>query len=237
MPNPVVAWLTKPAITRWLASSPQSWRSLVMPPHSDSQHARGADPDRILLIGSGIAVGYGLPSHETALGGELARQIAHHTRRGSRVDVLTEVDMAVERMTELLDHARLDGLDAIVATPLGVESLLIISRPRWRRHLRHLLDHISATAPVSVQLYLIGLPSVADLGDLPPALAALSRHTQRRLNLDLERFCAAHPQATYVPLGAVARADASTSERLYSDLAAVIAPVVAAGLDRQFHQR
>lgn len=204
-----------------------------MPPHRDTQSTRGPDPDRILLIGSGMAVGYGLTSHETALAGQLARRIATLTRRGSRVDVLTSVDMTADQMVELLDPPRLEGLDAIIATPLGVESLLIISRARWRRHLRLLLTHISAAAPVSVQVYLIGIPPVADLSDLPPMLAALSRRAQRRLNVDLVKICAAHPQATFVPLGVVPRADASTTEALYAGLADVIAPIVSDGLNRQ----
>jgi hypothetical protein len=233
MPNPLAVRMAKPAITRWLASSAHSWRTLEMPPHRDTQHSRGPDPDRILLIGSGMAVGYGLTSHDTALAGQLAQQITALTHRGSRVDVLTSVDMTADQMVEFLDRPTLDGLDAIIATPLGVESLLIISRARWRRHLRLLLTHISATAPVSVQLYLVGIPPVADLSDLPPMLAAHSRRAQRRLNLDLEKFCAAHPQATFVPLGHVPRADASSTEALYAGLARVIAPEVAAGLNRQ----
>ncbi len=237
MPNPVVVRVAKPAITRWLASSAQSWRALAMPPHRDTQEFRGPDPDRILLIGSGMAVGYGLSSHDAALAGQLARQLAALTHRGSRVDVLTSVDMTADHMVELLDRQTLGGLDAIIATPLGVESLLIISRARWRRHLRLLLSHISETAPVSVQLYLIGIPPVADLSDLPPMLAALSRRAQHRLNIDLERFCAAHPQATFVPLGAVPRADASTTEALYAGLAGVIAPIVADGLNREYPAR
>ena len=237
MPNPIVVRLAQPAISRWLASSAHSWRSLARPPHSDTQATRGPDPDRILLIGSGMAVGYGLTSHDTALAGQLARQVAALTNRGSRVDVLTAVDMTAAQMAELLDPPRLEGLDAIIATPLGIESLLIISRARWRRHLRLLLDHISMTAPVSVQVYLVGIPPVADLSDLPPMLAALSRRTQHRLNIDLERFCAAHPQATFVPLGAVPRADASTTDALYAGLAGVIAPIVAQGLNRECSAR
>lgn len=237
MPNPLVVRLTKPAITRWLASSAQSWRSLEMPPHRDTQASRGPDPDRILLIGSGLAVGYGLTTHDTALAGQLARRIATLTHRGSSIDVLTSVDMTADQMVELLDAPRVEGLDAIIAMPLGVESLLVISRARWRRHLRLLLTHLSQTAPLSVQVYLVGIPPVADLSDLPPMLAALSRRAQRRLNLDLLNICAGHPQATFVPLGDVPRADASTTEALYAGLAEVIAPIVADGLNREHATR
>lgn len=234
MPNPIVARLARPTIERWLASADQSWRTLVAPPSEDSQHARGSDADRVLLIGSGIAVGYGHESHDNALAGQLARQISALTGRGSRVDVVTGPNMSAEQMVGILDAQRLDGLDAIIATPLGIETLLIISRARWRRHLRHLLDHIWAAAPRSVQLYLVAVPPVADLSDLPRGIAALARRAHRRLNIDLERFCAAHPQATFVPLGVVERADKDTSARMYEGLAGVIAPHVARGLSDQF---
>lgn len=234
MPNPIVARLTRPAIERWLASADQSWRNLAVPPAEDTQHARGSDADRLLLIGSGLAVGYGHTSHDDALAGQLARQISALTGRGSRVDVVTAPNMSAANMVEILDAQRLDGLDAIIAMPLGIESLFIISRSRWRRHLRDLLDHISAAAPRSVQLYLVAVPKVAELSDLPRGIAALSRRAHRRLNVDLERFCGAHPQATFVPLGVVERADKDSSAQMYSNLAGVIAPYVARGLSDQF---
>jgi hypothetical protein len=62
----------------------------------------------------------------------------------------------------------------------------------------------------------------------------LARRAHRRLNIDLERFCAAHPQATFIPLGVVDRADKDTSARMYEGLAGVIAPHVARGLSDQF---
>lgn len=59
--------IVRPLVRLWLSTSSQSWRALPQPTDSPVVHAAGADPDRVLLIGSGINVGYGVVSHDLAL--------------------------------------------------------------------------------------------------------------------------------------------------------------------------
>ena len=71
--------LIAPLVDRWLATSSQSWRTLPVPSGPPVAHTDGPDPDRVLLLGAGISMGYGMKSHDLALPGQLARPGRHST--------------------------------------------------------------------------------------------------------------------------------------------------------------
>ena len=68
------------AIGPWMTSI-YRWRSLVAslpvrPVDEPVSHAPGLDPDRVLLIGNGLAVGWGVLIHDLALPGFLSRALS-----------------------------------------------------------------------------------------------------------------------------------------------------------------
>lgn len=233
MPNSVIDGALRDRVRRWLMTSDLSWRALPTPDDSPVQTVEGIDPDRLLLIGSGIAVGYGTRRHEDALAGRLARLIAAATGRGARIDIVTEADMSAERMTTLLDRARLAGLDAVIATPGGFESLLFMSRAAWRRQLRTLLDHVAQHGPASLEVLFVAVPPMTTILELPPIIARAADQAVARLNDELERACAGHPQAHFIPFVPTERATIETAGERYEEWAGLIAPHVVERLDAQ----
>src|SRR4051812_19821667 len=112
-------------VERWLATSDNSWRTLPTPSGPPVAHSDGPDPDRILLFGSGISMGYGMTTHDLALAGQLARQVSERTGRGVQVDVVAGEDLTVENALKNLTVARLRELDVVIATPGTLEKLLL----------------------------------------------------------------------------------------------------------------
>ena len=225
--------IVRPLVRRWLRASRHSWEKLPTPEREQVVVAPGPDPDRVLLAGSGIAVGYGMRTHDLALGGHLARELASITGRGAEVDVLAQEHMTAESLRTELDARRLLSVDAIVSTPGSVESLLMMSSAAWRAETTGLLDHVHRTAPASVHIFLVAVPPLPDLVPMPWLLARLASLSARRLNRQLREVCASRAFATFVPFEPTEPAGRTGTGRTYQRWAELIAPLVSTALERQ----
>ncbi len=224
-----------PMVERWLLTSRESWRSLPMPSGPPAGHSEGPDPDRILLFGSGISMGYGVKTHDLALAGQLARKVSDLTLRGVRVDVVTGENLTVENALKNLTVSRLRELDVVVTTPGTLEKLLLMPVPLWRSRIEHVLDHFSANAPASLRVLFIAVPEMSKVVRMPALLGWLADRSARSLNRALAAACAGRPYAEYVPFRPVERAGREGTGRTYGHWAELIAPSVARTLDA--HQR
>src|SRR4051812_7382892 len=83
------------AMGAWHLPFPSSWPTLPRPTDYAQSNAPGLDPDRVLVVGSGPAAGWGVRSHELGLPGQLARRLAAATGRGSDVDILSSASLPV----------------------------------------------------------------------------------------------------------------------------------------------
>ena len=218
----------------WLGSSAASWRSLPVPDGPTVVTSPGDDPDRLLLIGSGIAVGYGTTTHEHALGGQLARQLTAITGRGTRVEVISAPDMPPADLRDLLVGKHLRALDAIIATPGGAESLLSLRPRAWRRQVDALLDFVAANAPASLHVFFPAIPAVPSTYRIPRLLAIAIRFASGRLNRQLRHACAVHTHATFLPLEA--GGGPQEAPGTYARWAASLAPAVSHRLNGHLHR-
>jgi hypothetical protein len=218
-------------VTRWLARSKDSWTRLPVPASQQTVTSAGPDPDRVLLVGSGISVGYGMDSHELALGGQLARQLTAITGRGTIVDVMVGDHMTVLSLSDALDGARLRSTDAIVATPGSVESLLLMPTAQWRDQVVTLLDDIESRAPASLHLFFVAIPPIQTLMRMPLFLSLLISSSRTRLNRVLAEVCGSREYATYVPFAPTEPFGRTGSGRTYARWAEMLAPAVSRALD------
>jgi hypothetical protein len=223
--------LVRPLVKNWLASSQASWRSLPTPSGKPTAHATGPNPDRLLLIGSGIAVGYGAKTHDLALAGQLARQVSERTGRGARVDVLVTDEMTGNDVKVALTRKWLSSVDAIVATPGGLETLLLHSPGAWRRQIASLLDHVTLVGPSSLHVFMIGLPPLSTIVKLPKLFGFLAARSASGINAELKLLCAARPNTTYIEFTPTELAGRTGTGRTYYHWAELIAPLVSAGLE------
>ncbi|MFT4123733.1 MAG: GAF domain-containing protein [Microbacteriaceae bacterium] len=199
----------------------------ALPRPRDSTRVRvpGPDPDRVLLFGSGPLAGYGVLSHERALPGQLARQLAAATGRGARVDAVIDTAIVARDVLARLSGLELWNYDAIVLGIGGNDALLRTAAADWRRSLETLLERLDDTVPSGTGIHLLAVPPVSSV-DVRPGLAGrLSDAHAIRLNAETRRVAVRHPQATYVPFSPLVKAefDGRGMESAYRQWAGVIA--------------
>ena len=218
-------------VKKWLASSATSWHSLPTPTGKPTALAAGLNADRLLLVGSGIAVGYGVKSHDLALAGQLARQLSELTGRGARVDVLVTDEMTANDVRDALTRRWLSSVDSIVATPGGIETLLLYPPRIWRSQIAAMLDHVTEMAPASLHIFLVGLPQLPAIVRMPRFIGYVAQRSARGLNAELRLLCAARLNTTFIDFAPTELAGRGGTGRTYYHWAQLIAPLVAAELE------
>ena len=225
------AALVTAMVNRWLRRSRLSWRGLPVPAGPPAAHWEGPDPDRILLFGSGIAVGYGATTHHLALAGQIARQVSDITHRGVQVDVVAGESLSTQDVLNHLTVRRLRELDAIITTPGSLEHMLLLPVSVWRDGITEQLDHFAANAPASLRVIFVAIPEVSRIFPVPWLLGLLADRSARALNRELQRLCASRPYVEFVPFVPTERAGRTGTGRTYEQWAALIAPSVATALN------
>lgn len=221
----------RPLIKGWFASSRGSWASLPTPTGKPTAHAAGPNADRLLLIGSGISVGYGAKTQEKALAGHLARALSELTGRGARIDVVVTDEMTGHELRDKLTRKWLSSVDAIVATPGGPQTLLLHSSRAWRDQISKLLEYVRHEGPSSLHVFFVGIPPLPSIFDVPRILGILATHSARKINAQLRLLCEKQPNTTYIDFVPTERASRGGPGRTYGQWAEMIAPYLAAVLD------
>ncbi|EPR76159.1 diguanylate cyclase/phosphodiesterase [Leifsonia rubra CMS 76R] len=166
-------------------------------------HAAGYDPDKILMVGAGPAYGWGVMSHELALGGAHARATASITGRGCDVDVLTTADLVARQAGELIGDRRLDSYDSILFV-LGVQDAVrATSAASWRSAITGLIQHVlSSTTAATTDIFFIGMPPVRSIPIYDTLLGGVAERHGAALNQVTEQLCDAEKHLFYVALPA-----------------------------------
>jgi len=163
----------------------------------------GVDPDRVLVVGAGPAVGWGVSSHDLALPGRVSRRLARRTGRGSHVAALAEPTHRLPAVRAALDDVFLENWDVVVVT-LGAADALTLRSPRaWARELDALVASVLARLRPCARVVVVSAPlsdSLSTFGVHPSAAA--ERHAQL-LGDVADEVCAAHARVTHLALPAL----------------------------------
>jgi len=220
----------------WVMSSSESWRALPVPTDRPTAHAAGSDVDRVLLMGNGIAVSYGVLSHDLGLAGHLARRLSALTGRGTTVDVRAAPDLTPADALPILASPEFAKYDAVVSTLGGLEAVLFGSADVWRHSVRELIETLARSAP-NTSIHFVGIPLSSNMVRMPRLYGlAVEAHTNR-LNTITEQVCAEYPSARFIPFEPVqARVLDQIGRDLYKRWADPIAESVAHKLDGRVHR-
>lgn len=208
------------------------------PTDDPRSHASGIDSDRILLLGAGTAVGWGVASHDLALPGSLARALSTLTGRGVDVDVLAGPNFVAVHAIRRLHSVDLARYDAILLTYGLHEASRLSSLADWGRDLDALLDYLADVVSPHTELYVLGLrPTAGDTrydGILGPYLA---RH-QTAMNQGTSRICDARSRVTFIPFDPPRTAEGAShrSAAGYRESAAMVAAHIAPALISEFRR-
>lgn len=202
---------------------------LPRPAESTTRHGQGPAPDRVLLFGNGVAVGFGVSSQTLGLSGHLSRELPARTAREAQVDVVAEQRTTVKTATKRLTELASQRYDAIVLTLGATDAMALLPPAHWREGLEAVLDALIPATSTGTAVVLVGIPSVqrsvyaVGVGDV------VDRHAAR-LNKESADICAERG-VTFVALdGDPGRPGSPASSEDYQRLATRIAAVVAPAL-------
>lgn len=196
----ILSWLLAPVMRGWAANLEQKFAGIPSPRDAPQVHSAGLDSARILIVGGGAAVGWGVLSHTLGLPGSLARAVSARTGRGTDVDVIARSRMTVRSAHRHIDFDTLHRYDAIGLT-LGIGDAGRLTSPRaWRHDLARLLERLRHSSAGGTEIYLAGIAALASLPMFQTPLGALAGSQARALNDASILFCAATDGITFVPL-------------------------------------
>lgn len=180
-------------------------RATSTPRPSDVPFGAGAgvDPDRVLVVGAGPAVGWGTSSHDLALPGRVSRRLARRTGRGSHVASLAEPTHRLPAIRAALDDVFLENWDVVVVT-LGAADALTLRSPRaWARDLDALVVSLLGRLRPCARVVVVSapLPDALSTFGLHPS-ATSERHSQLLRDV-ADEVCSAHARVTHLALPAV----------------------------------
>lgn len=195
-----IRWALVPVMRTWAASAGAGLGHVPRPTDDPHAHSPGTDSDRILVFGSGPAVGWGVLSHDLALPGSIARALSTRSRRGADVDVvfnpLTTANSAAAEVTGL----RLWRYDAIVVTLGGNDALTLTSLGAWRRELGEFLRLLEGTSSRSTRIFMLGIQSIRSVPSFDSPLGSIADRHAAVLNRATAELCESVPRTTFVPL-------------------------------------
>jgi hypothetical protein len=197
----VVRVLFCPLQRAWALLAIQSKESVPRPTDEPQSHAPGPDQDRVLLIGSGAATGWGVRTHDLALPGALARALPPQTGRGADVQASANpVGSITDGLRELGD-IDLSDYHAVVVV-MGVNDAIGLLSPKtWQVELARILSHIAEHADGYARVYLLGIQPIRTIPAFDNVVfGTIANWHATTLNRVSARHCAATPSATFVPM-------------------------------------
>ncbi|MCU1551079.1 MAG: diguanylate cyclase [Glaciihabitans sp.] len=208
------------------------------PPARTVVHASGATPQRILLLGGGPAVGYGVGTHDLALGGQLTRAIAAATGRGADTEVFARANLSAAGTLPLVTSISPERFDAVVLTIGLQDALAFASTDQWLSEMQSVLTAILSRAKSRTVIFLVAVPPVSHLVALPRISATLLDRSAARLNRALVSLSASNDAVFFVPFTAPSAQDGlhhhgQSTYRLWAqELAETIGPVMLGRIGR-----
>jgi len=206
------------------------WKVGILPPAAGptTGHTGEGDAAKLLVIGESTVAGLGARTHELALAGQFAKNLAAKIERPVRWTVIGKSGVtARQTIEELLPKVPNASFDYILAG-LGGNDVLKISTPaRWRNDMTELLGRLRETNPDAV-MFLSNCPMVCLSPALPNPLRAILWELSKMHNDNIAELTSRmervfyYPQPIGVTLEGFFADGIHPSERGYADWAAAM---------------
>jgi len=228
----IVRVVARPAIRFWLTSSTLSRAAVPRPAPTAAVHTPGSRAAHMLLIGGGIAVGYGVSSQELALAGHLARQTAVLIDRAVDLDLVIDRPMTAAQCLERMSRLDAAAFDGIILSIGLIEALDAVYPAAWRRQLGALLDYLESRRVREQTVYLIAIPPLPALMRYPLPVRILGERYAAQINEESARMAEERDGFVFLPF-APERAEESDrfrSSATYASWASLLAEAIAVTL-------
>ncbi|MGT2426013.1 GDSL-type esterase/lipase family protein [Amnibacterium kyonggiense] len=222
--------LLAPLAARWGRRVREELDVVPHPFDSPRQVVAGPDADRVLVLGNGPAIGFGVLTQELALPGSLARRLHDATGRGVVVDVLARRGTTAAAAPRLVDQVRMARYDAVLVCIGSSDAYNLLPEERWRADLGQLADILRAATTPTTLVAVLGLrPLQRPNAALGRAGHLVDAHAERLDRIAAE-VCGRRTGVLHLP-GDDAVLQAPRTPEAYDALAGRIAPVLARELD------
>lgn len=192
LPERVTAVLLRPALRVLLR---RHLRLQTHPTHDDRAIVSGAHPLRLLIVGAGMAVGYGTESSAPSLPRQLATALADATGRGAIVESRAQASVQLQQTIGSIGMVGAATFDVVVWSPT-LEEIFRGGSARWARELRAIVKHLQATGPAHLRVLLMGVPTADGEHVLQRSGSVLAESVDRRI----ARVAAALDRVEHVPV-------------------------------------
>ncbi|HSP53604.1 MAG TPA: GAF domain-containing protein [Cryobacterium sp.] len=198
----LLRWVLVPLMRAWSAAVTRDYDGVPRPRDTPQAHSPGTDSDRVLIFGSGPAVGWGVLSHSVALPGSLARALSARTGRGTDVDVIPNPLATIRTAQADLDGRGLWRYDAVVVSVGTADAVALLSARVWRRELSALLDRIRRESSLTTRIFVLGVQPIRSIAAFDSGLGSVAGKHARRLNEASAAICAGQERSHFVPMAA-----------------------------------
>lgn len=195
----IVNALTRPFMRLAYLTASRTWDDLPRPSGSTSTHASGTNPLRVLLIGCGPAVGFGVLTHDLALPGGIARQLATETGRGVDVDLIVDIELTARAAYSRLDETMLSRYDVVIVMLGLFDALSVVPAATWRKDISALLTLLEYEGAPHLRTFVLTAPPVPKFRLLHLLPAWITNRHGRALNAELPLACEGHPRTSLLP--------------------------------------
>ena len=182
----------------WRTFASDDWSTGPVPNGNALVRAPGPNPLELLLVGGGPATGYGVVTHELALAGHLARDLAHHLQRGIDLQVTVGRDMTLTSLRRQLRTTDISRYTSIIIA-IGVQDALDGAPARgWSRECAALLGETLTRSNFEGEIFVLGVPPISRVVDLTEIAREPLDHRSRLLTEEL-RLSTRRPRTHFVP--------------------------------------
>lgn len=224
--------VARQGVRMWLSSTALDRALIPQPPGLAAVHTSGTSPVKILLVGSGASIGFGVLSHDLALAGHLARQVTGITGRAIDMDIVVDREMTAAVLPDVLSRQPIGRFDAIVLSLGLMETLRFDPVTIWRNQLTQVFDLIQAAGGGSQEVFIIGIPPLPALQKYPLAVNVLGVRHAASLNAVSQEVAEPRERVTYLPFEATSsgETDRFRSSATYSRWAELLSHTIASRL-------
>ena len=207
------------------------WKVGVLPDAAGPKRGtsgQGEKPARLLVIGESTVAGLGARTHDVALAGQFAKNLAAKTGNTVEWTVVGKSGVTARQAIELLLPEVPDKPFDYILVGLGGNDVLKISTPmRWRHDMEELLGLLRLNNPDAV-IFLANCPMICLSPALPNPLRAILWELSKMHNDNISELTSKMDRVFYYPQPADVTLDGffadgiHPSESGYSDWAAAM---------------
>ncbi|MDQ1581744.1 MAG: hypothetical protein QOD05_2519 [Microbacteriaceae bacterium] len=190
--------LAAPFTRCWLADQ-QANNQAPRPHDAPEAFAVGPGADRVLIFGSGPAVGWGVLSNDIALPGSVARALRVKTGRGTTVELVADMRIAVSNALPLLLAIDMSRFDVIVIVLGGNDAVRLMPLRIWRKRFVAVLGGVQQKSLGPPRTFVTGIPPIDFVPGFQTRLGKMIAAHAMEMNSATARLCGT-VNATYIPL-------------------------------------